>query len=168
MTYSKEDAPKYNQDTLFEEIAYKIAMLIKNYRLSQELKLENQKRKESEEELSLYLDVSVDLKATLNIHGCIIKANDSWEKVLGWSKAEIKAMHYSDLIHPDDISILEFLYDPNYIVEEIKYLTIRLLCKDNTYKWIELSLKYVKDKNVFMSTGIDVTSRKEVEVEKKN
>ena len=65
------------------------------------------------------------------------------------------------------ISILEFLYDPNYIVEEIKYLTIRLLCKDNTYKWIELSLKYVKDKNVFMSTGIDVTSRKEVEVEKK-
>ncbi len=167
MTYSKEDAPKYNQDTLFEEIAYKIAMLIKNYRLSQELKLENQKRKESEEELSLYLDVSVDLKATLNIHGCIIKANDSWEKVLGWSKAEIKAMHYSDLIHPDDISILEFLYDPNYIVDEIKYLTIRLLCKDNTYKWIELSLKYVKDKNVFMSTGIDVTSRKEVEVEKK-
>lgn len=167
MTYSKEDAPKYNQDTLFEEIAYKIAMLIKNYRLSQELKLENQKRKESEEELSPYLDVSVDLKATLNIHGCIIKANDSWEKVLGWSKAEIKAMHYSDLIHPDDISILEFLYDPNYIVEEIKYLTIRLLCKDNTYKWIELSLKYVKDKNVFMSTGIDVTSRKEVEVEKK-
>ena len=167
MSYSKEDAPKYNQDTLFEEIAYKIAMLIKNYRLSQELKLENQKRKESEEELSLYLDVSVDLKATLNIHGCIIKANDSWEKVLGWSKAEIKAMHYSDLIHPDDISILEYLYDSNYIVEEIKYLTIRLLCKDNSYKWIELSLKYVKDKNVFMSTGIDVTSRKEVEVEKK-
>ena len=167
MSYSKEDAPKYNQDTLFEEIAYKIAMLIKNYRLSQELKLENQKRKESEEELSLYLVVSVDLKATLNIHGCIIKANDSWEKVLGWSKAEIKAMHYSDLIHPDDISILEYLYDSNYIVEEIKYLTIRLLCKDNTYKWIELSLKYVKDKNVFMSTGIDVTSRKEVEVEKK-
>ena len=167
MTYSKEDAPKYNQDTLFEEIAYKIAMLIKNYRLSQELKLENQKRKESEEELSLYLDVSADLKATSNIHGYIIKANDSWEKVLGWSKAEIKAMHYSDLIHPDDISILEYLYDSNYISEEIKYLTIRLLCKDNTYKWIELSLKYVKDKNVFMSTGIDVTSRKEVEVEKK-
>ena len=167
MTYSKEDAPKYNQDTLFEEIAYKIAMLIKNYRLSQELKLENQKRKESEEELSLYLDVSADLKATSNIHGYIIKANDSWEKVLGWSKAEIKAMHYSDLIHPDDISILEFLYDPNYIVEEIKYLTIRLLCKDNTYKWIELSLKYVKDKNVFIFTGIDVTKRKEVEEEKK-
>ena len=167
MTYSKEDAPKYNQDTLFEEIAYKIAMLIKNYRLSQELKLENQKRKESEEELSLYLDVSVDLKATSNIHGYIIKANDSWEKVLGWSKAEIKAMHYSDLIHPDDISILEYLYDPNYIVEEIKYLTIRFLCKDNSYKWIELSAKYVKDKNVFIFTGIDVTSRKEVEVEKK-
>lgn len=167
MSYSKEEAPKYNQDTLFEEIADKLAMLVKNYRLSQELKLENQKRKESEEELSLYLDVSADLKATLNIHGCIIKANDSWEKVLGWSKAEIKAMHYSDLIHPDDIYILESLYDPNYIVEEIKHLTIRFLCKDNSYKWIELSAKYVKDKNVFIFTGIDVTKRKEVEEEKK-
>ena len=111
--------------------------------------------------------MSADLKATLNIHGCIIKANDSWEKVLGWSKAEIKAMHYSDLIHPDDISILESLYDPNYIVEEIKHLTIRFLCKDNSYKWIELSAKYVKDKNVFIFTGIDVTKRKEVEEEKK-
>ena len=166
MSYSKEDAPKYNQDTLFEEIAYKIAMLIKNYRLSQELKLENQKRKESEEELSLYLDVSVDLKAIANAEGYAIKVNGSWEKILGWSEEEIITIHYSDLIHPDDISILENLYDPNYIVEEIKHLTIRFLCKDNSYKWIELSAKYVKDKNVFIFTGIDVTSRKEVEKKK--
>ena len=48
MTYSKEKAPKYNQDSLFEEIADKLAMLVKNYRLSQELKLENKKRKEYE------------------------------------------------------------------------------------------------------------------------
>lgn len=167
MSYSKEEAPKYNQDTLFEEIADKLAMLVKNYRLSQELKLENQKRKESEEELSLYLDVSADLKSIANAEGYAIKVNGSWEKILGWSEEEIITIHYSDLIHPDDISILENLYDPNYIVEEIKHLTIRFLCKDNSYKWIELSAKYVKDKNVFIFTGIDVTKRKEVEEEKK-
>ena len=167
MSYSKEDAPKYNQDTLFEEIADKLAMLVKNYRLSQELKLENQKRKESEEELSLYLDVSADLKSIANAEGYAIKVNGSWEKILGWSEEEIKTIHYSDLIHPDDISILENLYDPNCIVEEIKHLTIRFLCKDNSYKWIELSAKYVKDKNVFIFTGIDVTKRKDVEEEKK-
>ena len=167
MSYSKEEVPKYNQDTLFEEIADKLAMLIKNYRLSQELKLENQKRKESEEELSLYLDVSADLKATSNMHGYIIKANDSWEKILGWSEEEIKNMHYSDLIHHEDISILENLYDPNCITEKIKYLAIRFLCKDNSYKWIELSSRYVKDKNIFIFTGMDITKRKEVEEEKK-
>lgn len=167
MTYSEEEAPKYNQDTLFEEIADKLAMLVKNYRLSQELKLENQKRKESEEELSLYLDVSADLKSTVNVDGYMIKVNDSWKKILGWSEEEIKTMHYSDLIHPEDIFILEYLYDSNCIVEEIKYLTTRVLCKDNSYKWIELSIKYVKDKNVFIFTGIDITKRKEVEAEKK-
>ena len=111
MTYSKEKAPKYNQDSLFEEIADKLAMLVKNYRLSQELKLENKKRKEYEKELRNYLDVSVDLKSITNIDGYIIKANSSWENILGWNEEELKAMHYSDFIHLDDISILEKLYN---------------------------------------------------------
>ncbi|WP_296648299.1 PAS domain S-box protein [Romboutsia sp. 13368] len=166
-SYSKEEAPKYNQDTLFEEIADKLAMLIKNYRLSQELKLENKKRKESEEELSLYLDVSVDLKAIANIDGYMIKANGSLKKILGWNEEEIKTMHYSNLVHPDDFNILEYLYNSNCMTEETKHLIVRVLCKDNSYKWIELSLKYVKDKNIFIATGIDITKRKEIEKEKK-
>ena len=32
MSYSEKEAPKYNQDALFEEIAERLAMLIKNYR----------------------------------------------------------------------------------------------------------------------------------------
>lgn len=167
MSYSEKEVPKYNQDALFEEIAERLAMLIKNYRLSQELKLENQKRKELEEELSLYLDVSVDLKSIANIDGYAIKVNDSWERILGWNEEEIKTMHYSDFIHPDDIDILENLYDPDCIEEEIKHLAIRFLCKDSSYRWIELSSKYIKDKNVFIFTGIDITKRKEVEEEKK-
>ena len=166
MTYSKEEAPKYNQDSLFEEIADKLAMLVKNYRLSQELKLENKKRKEYEKELKIYLDVSVDLKSITNIDGYIIKANSSWENILGWNEEELKAMHYSDFIHPDDISILEKLYNSNYITEEINHIIIRCLCKDNNYKWIELSIKYIKEKNAFISTGIDITKRKEIEEEK--
>ena len=166
MTYSKEKAPKYNQDSLFEEIADKLAMLVKNYRLSQELKLENKKRKEYEKELKIYLDVSVDLKSITNIDGYIIKANSSWENILGWNEEELKAMHYSDFIHPDDISILEKLYNSNYITEEINHIIIRCLCKDNNYKWIELSIKYIKEKNAFISTGIDITKRKEIEEEK--
>ena len=166
MTYSKEKAPKYNQDSLFEEIADKLAMLVKNYRLSQKLKLENKKRKEYEKELRNYLDVSVDLKSITNIDGYIIKANSSWENILGWNEEELKAMHYSDFIHPDDISILEKLYNSNYITEEINHIIIRCLCKDNNYKWIELSIKYIKEKNAFISTGIDITKRKEIEEEK--
>ncbi|WP_282192260.1 PAS domain S-box protein [Romboutsia ilealis] len=167
MSYSEKEAPKYNQDALFEEIAERLAMLIKNYRLSKELKLENQKRKELEEELSLYLDVSVDLKSIANRDGYAIKVNDSWERILGWNEEEIKTMHYSDFIHPDDIDILENLYDPDCIEEEIKHLAIRFLCKDSSYRWIELSSKYIKDKNIFIFTGIDITKRKEVEEEKK-
>ena len=83
-----------------------------------QLKLENKKRKESEEELSLYLDVSADLKATVNIDGYIIKANGSLKKILGWSEEEVKAMHYSNLVHHDDFNLLEYLYDSNCMTEE--------------------------------------------------
>src|SRR5699024_2669459 len=124
------------------------------------------KRKEYEKELRNYLDVSVDLKSITNIDGYIIKANSSWENILGWNEEELKAMHYSDFIHPDDISILEKLYNSNYITEEINHIIIRCLCKDNNYKWIELSIKYIKEKNAFISTGIDITKRKEIEEEK--
>lgn len=166
ISYSKGNEPKYNQDDYFYEMADRLAMIIQNYKLSNELKLENQKRRESEKELQLYLSISVDLKATATIDGYIHKANSAWERLLGWSPSELICMHYSELINKDDIKLIEQLYENNVITETIKYITLRFLCKNGEQRWIEISLKYVKEQNVFLFTGKDFTKRKAIEEEK--
>ena len=47
-------------------------------------------------------------------------------------------------------------------------LTIRYLCKNGEYIWLEISLKYIKDRNIYLITGKDVTKRKNIEKEKNN
>ena len=167
ISYSEGNEPKYNQDDFFYETADKLAMFIKNYKLSNELKLENQKRKESEKELELYLSISVDLKATLNIDGYIDKVNNVWESLLGWSEEEILSMHYSELVHPEDIPLLESLYAVSFLTEKTKHIVLRFLSKDGDYLWIETSLKYISDREGFLFTGKDITKRKLMEAEKK-
>ncbi len=167
ISYSKGNEPKYNQDDFFYEIADRLAMIIQNYKLSNELKLENKKRRESEKELQLYLSISVDLKATATIDGYIHKTNNAWETLLGWSSSELIYMHYTELVHKDDIRLIEELYNKSFVTEETKHTTIRMKCKNGEQRWIEISLKYIKEQNVFLFTGKDITKRKAIEEEKK-
>jgi signal transduction histidine kinase len=46
-------------------------------------------------------------------------------------------------------------------------LTIRYLCKNGEYIWLEISLKYIKNRNIYLITGKDITKRKNIEKEKK-
>lgn len=167
ISYSKGNEPRYNQDEFFYEIADKLAMLIKNYELSNKLKLENQKRKQSEEELELYLSISVDLKATIDENGCIKKVNSAWTSLLGWSEKELLSKHFISLVHEDDIILLNALSKLSYMMGKTENLTIRYLCKNGEYIWLEISLKYIKDRNIYLITGKDVTKRKNIEKEKK-
>ena len=165
ISYSKGNEPRYNQDEFFYEIADKLAMLIKNYELSNKLKLENQKRKQSEEELELYLSISVDLKATIDENGCIKKVNSAWTSLLGWSEKELLSKHFISLVHEDDIILLNALSKLSYMMGKTENLTIRYLCKNGEYIWLEISLKYIKDRNIYLITGKDVTKRKNIEKE---
>ncbi len=46
--------------------------------------------------------VSEDLLGVSNFEGYFTSVNPAWSALLGWSENEIKAMHVSDLCHPDD------------------------------------------------------------------
>lgn len=167
ISYSEGNEPKYNQDDFFYEISDKLAMLIKNYELSNKLKLENQKRKESEEELALYLSISVDLKAIINEDGYIEKVNNAWTNLLGWSEEELLSKHFISLVHQEDSILLNALNKLSYMTGKTENLTIRYLCKNGEYIWLEISLKYIKDRNIYLITGKDITKRKNIEKEKK-
>ena len=46
--------------------------------------------------------VSEDLLGVSNFEGYFTSVNPAWSNLLGWSEDEIKAMHVSELRHPDD------------------------------------------------------------------
>ena len=46
--------------------------------------------------------VSEDLLGVSNFDGYFTSVNPAWSHLLGWSEDEIKALHVSELRHPDD------------------------------------------------------------------
>jgi PAS domain S-box-containing protein len=80
--------------------------------------------------------VSEDLLGVSNFQGYFTSVNPAWTNVLGWSEAEIKAMHVSELRHPDDA--------PGAIAGRARLAqgvpTVRMenrfRHKDGTWRWI--------------------------------
>jgi PAS domain-containing protein len=64
-------------------------------------KLESEVERRTRERDRIWM-VSEDLLGVSTFDGYYISINPAWTKLLGWSEAEIKAMHVSALRHPDD------------------------------------------------------------------
>jgi PAS domain-containing protein len=48
--------------------------------------------------------VSEDLLGVATFEGYFLSVNPAWSELLGWSEDEIKALHVSELRHPDDMA----------------------------------------------------------------
>jgi PAS domain S-box-containing protein len=53
--------------------------------------------------LSAFFDVSLDLLCIRDMQGRFVRANRSWETVLGYTAAELRGVPMLELIHPDDL-----------------------------------------------------------------
>ncbi|MCQ4699353.1 hypothetical protein NE452_18385, partial [Paeniclostridium sordellii] len=56
--------------------------------LSNEVSIENKKRKYTEKELQRYLNISVDLVAIVGKEGYFKRVSPNWFDVLGWTEEE--------------------------------------------------------------------------------
>lgn len=166
VSYTNDNVPKYYKDDFIEVICNKIAMVIKNYSLSEELRIENEKRTSTEKELELYLNTAVDLIGTIGIDGYFKKINPSWTKVLGWSTDELLSKSINELIHPKDMHILRNMVCIGNIPEEIRRVVARILCKSGNYIYLDWSTKYIKEREIFILTVKDITEQKKIEEEK--
>ena len=105
LTYSNGNSPKFNSDEYMKYICNKLAMIIKNTRLSYEVYSENRKRKYTEKELEQYLNISVDLIAIIDKNGYLKRVSPNWYNVLGWTEEELLSMPITEIIHPDELDI---------------------------------------------------------------
>ena len=166
LSYRDNNYPRFNCDEYMKYICNQIAMLIKNIRLSEEVSVENKKRKYTEKELERFLNVSADLVAIIGKDRYIKKLSPSWTNVLGWSEEELLSMLITDIIHPEDLESFKGKRILDDIEGQITRNIIRYRHKNGQYVYLEWSSEYFSVEENYIIAARDITNR--IEIENKN
>jgi PAS domain S-box-containing protein len=104
-------------------------------------------------------NVSEDLLGVRNFEGYFLSMNPAWTRLLGWSEAEIKSMHVTELRHPDDadnaIAGLRRLAQgvPTVRMEN------RFRHRDGTWRWVHWTM--TENDGLIYVAGRHVTAERE-------
>jgi two-component system cell cycle sensor histidine kinase/response regulator CckA len=109
--------------------------------------------------LDLFFELSVDLLSIAGADGHFRRLNRAWESVLGYSRAELYAMHWTELVHPDD---------KERTIEEFRranpagrmFFENRYRHRDGSHRWLEWNTIKVPAEQVFYAVARDVTERR--------
>jgi PAS domain S-box-containing protein len=104
-------------------------------------------------------ELSQDLLAVANDQGRFESANPAWEAVLGWSRQELMAMPFRQLVHPDDLAATEAELARLAKGERTRGFENRYRAKDGSYRW--LSWTAVPEGGLNYSAARDITQQKE-------
>lgn len=119
--------------------------------LTDKLTLRDDKLRETQHILDNFFNISNDLLCVLNFNeeNRFLKLNQSWVKVLGFTRKEIKSLKFNNLVHRDDLNIiLEKIADLFNNKKPILNFTIRMLCKDDSYKTFKWKCMPYNNKNI--------------------
>jgi PAS domain S-box-containing protein len=113
------------------------------------------------EELESFFDCAIDLLCIANTDGYFLRLNKEWEKVLGYSLAELENKRFLEFVHPDDVQAtletMSHLAQQNDIVN----FTNRYCCKNGDYKWIEWK-SFPKGDKIYAAAR-DITEQKRIQ-----
>jgi PAS domain S-box-containing protein len=103
--------------------------------------------------------VSEDLLGVSNFDGYFISVNPAWTTLLGWSEAEIRALHVSQLRHPDDAPAAEA--GRARLAQGVTNVRMenRFRHRDGSWRWLAWTLR-VDDGLIYVS-GRNITAQKQ-------
>ena len=104
-------------------------------------------------------NVSEDLLGVANFDGYFVSVNPAWTTLLGWTEDEIKAMHVSELRHPDDAPAA--IAGRNRLVQGAPTVRMenRFRHRDGSWRWIAWTM--TADAGLIYVIGHHITSDKQ-------
>jgi PAS domain S-box-containing protein len=121
-------------------------------------------RRRAQDELDRFFMLSLDLLAVASYDGYFKRVNPAFERILGWSEAELLARPYTDFVHPDDRDSTKV--EARKVAEqgvELLYFENRYFHKDGTLRWLMWTSTPDPEQRVIYAAGRDITERKAAE-----
>ena len=126
-----------------------------------QLELENAlvELKNREQEINQFFELSLEMLCIADINGYFRQINPSFERILGYTTAEILSQPFINLVHPDDVEAT---------LNEVKKLAAghhtigfenRYRCQDGSYRWFRW-MASASDDGLIYATAHDLTEQK--------
>lgn len=146
-----------NATPLFDDAKNICGMVATIEDITARVKAEKQ-LEEKTKELERYFSSSLDLLCIADVDGYFRRLNPEWQKVLGYTLAELENQKFLDFVHPDDRESTREAVSLLSRQKEVLNFTNRYRSKDGSYRWIEWR-SFPKDKMIY-ATARDITERK--------
>lgn len=119
-------------------------------------------RRRVRQELQRFFDLSRDLFCIRGFDGYFKLLNSAWERVFGYTREELLAKPFTELIHPDDIEptkarVKQLTHGKDTVAFDNRYRT-----KEGDYRWLRWNA--TAHDGLIYAAARDITDRRETEV----
>lgn len=125
---------------------------------NRELQQQVMERQKVEVDFDRFFTMSVDMFAVATTDAYFKQINPAFERVLGYTTAEMLARPFLDFVHPDDLAATRDAINQLRDNYEITNFENRYRCKSGEYKWIAWSSRPLD--GMIYAVARDVTDRK--------
>ena len=124
---------------------------------------EIQQRTRAEHERDQLFVLSLDMLCIAGFDGYFKQLNPAWEKALGWTLAELMAVPFLDLVHPEDVdSTLREMQKLRLGGTTIDFEN-RFRTKDGEYRWLSWASVSLPARGLIYAVARDIHERKKLE-----
>jgi two-component system response regulator FlrC len=120
-------------------------------------------RQRAQEELSRFFALSLDMLCVAGFDGYFKRVNPAWEKVLGYTEAELLSRPYMDFVHPDDREATRV--EAKKLADGLSVMSFenRYYHKDGTLRWLLWASAPFQDQRMVYAAARDITEQKAAE-----
>ena len=117
-------------------------------------------RKEAEEILRQFFDLSIDMLSIAGFDGYRKMVNPAWERILGYTPEELKGSSLLELVHPDDRAGVSAGFDRMRAGESMVSFEVRYRARDGSYRWLLWNGRPAVERRLIYAAARDITERK--------
>ena len=151
----------------YRTMDHRIAGVVLTFVDVTERKLEQEALRISQEKYSVIVNEASAGVVQVRLDGSVAFANPSYQRMLGYSEAELTGMRLQDLVHPDDLARALELFGRLARTGESFQIEKRCICKDGAIIWTSNSVSRlagaVDQDDTALAMCTDITLQKQAQ-----